>query len=89
MTYKNIILDDSILDVDSWFPQEAIDEIVEIIKTHAKTPIEMQSFKNSQYKLETFDKKNFSGQTLSCSWCRIPHYYLPLFHNGFPIWFRL
>ncbi|HEP1805227.1 hypothetical protein ACJBVY_07215 [Streptococcus suis] len=64
MTYKNIILDDSILDVDSWFPQEAIDEIVEVIKTHSKTPIEMQSFKNSQYKLETFDKKNFSEPTV-------------------------
>ena len=63
MTYKNIILDDSILDVDSWFPQEAIDEIVEVIKTHSKTPIEMQSFKNSQYKLETFDKKNFPEPT--------------------------
>ena len=63
MTYKNIILDDSILDVDSWFPQEAIDEIVEVIKTHSKTPIEMHSFKNSQYKLETFDKKNFPEPT--------------------------
>lgn len=40
MAYKNIILDDSILDVDSWFPQEAIDEIVEIIKTHANTSID-------------------------------------------------
>ena len=64
MTYKNIILDDSILDVDSWFPQEAIDEIVEIIKTHANTSIEVQSFKNSQYKLETFDKKNYPESTV-------------------------
>lgn len=32
MTYKNIILDDSVLDIDSWLPQGAIDEIVEIIK---------------------------------------------------------
>ena len=31
MTYKNIILDESILDIDSWFPQEAIDEIVKFI----------------------------------------------------------
>ena len=28
---KKIILDDSILDIDKWFPQEAIDQIVEII----------------------------------------------------------
>ena len=33
MTYRNIILDDSILDIDSWLPQEAIDEVVEVIKT--------------------------------------------------------
>ena len=31
MTYKNIILDESILDIDSWLPEKAIDEIVEII----------------------------------------------------------
>ena len=37
MEYKNINLDDSILDIDSWFPQETIDEIVEIIKTYANT----------------------------------------------------
>ena len=29
MTYKNIILDESILDIDSWLPEKAIDEIVE------------------------------------------------------------
>ena len=32
MTYKNIILDESILDIDSWLPENVIDEIVEIIK---------------------------------------------------------
>lgn len=32
MAYRDIILDDSVLDIDSWFPQEAIDEIVKIIK---------------------------------------------------------
>ncbi|MBJ6745706.1 hypothetical protein JEQ21_04365 [Streptococcus sp. 121] len=57
MTYKNIILDDSILDIDSWFPKEAIDEMIEILKTQAKSPIEIQSFKNSQYIIESFDPK--------------------------------
>ena len=33
MAYRDIILDDSILDIDSWLPQEALDEIVEVIKT--------------------------------------------------------
>ena len=28
---KKIILDDSILDIDKWLPQEAIDQMVEII----------------------------------------------------------
>ena len=32
MAYKNIILDDSVLDIDSWLPQEALDEIVEAIE---------------------------------------------------------
>ena len=31
MTYKNIILDESILDIDSWLPEKAIDEIVEVV----------------------------------------------------------
>lgn len=28
---KKIILDDSILDIDKWLPQEAIDQMVELI----------------------------------------------------------
>ena len=31
MTYKNIILDDSILDIDSWLPETAIDEIIAVL----------------------------------------------------------
>ena len=37
MTYKNIILDESILDIDSWLPEKVIDEIVEIIKLEAQS----------------------------------------------------
>ena len=33
MAYRDIILDDSVLDIDSWLTQEALDEIVEVIKT--------------------------------------------------------
>lgn len=29
---KKIILDDSILDIDKWLPQEAIDQTVELIR---------------------------------------------------------
>lgn len=32
MAYKEIILDDSILDIDSWLPQHAIDELVQAIR---------------------------------------------------------
>lgn len=32
MAYKDIILDDSVLDIDSWLPQEVLDEIVEAIE---------------------------------------------------------
>ena len=59
MEYKNIILDDSILDIDSWFPQEAIDEIVEIIKTYANTSIENYSQMNKGYKLDVCYKNTY------------------------------
>ena len=31
MTYKNVYLDDSILDIDSWLPENAVDNIVQLI----------------------------------------------------------
>lgn len=31
MAYKNIILDESILDIDSWLPEFAIDQLVELL----------------------------------------------------------
>ena len=31
MTYKDVHLDDSILDIDSWLPENAIDNIVQLI----------------------------------------------------------
>ena len=36
MTYKEIILDDSILDINAWLPQEAIDQTVELIRNLEK-----------------------------------------------------
>ncbi|MDA5519472.1 hypothetical protein PIG81_01525 [Streptococcus thermophilus] len=64
MAYKNIILDDSILDVDSWFPQEAIDEIVEIIKTHANTSIDNHSQMSKGYKLDSFYKNTYKESAI-------------------------
>lgn len=29
--YKEVVLDDSILDLDSWLPQSAVDEVVALI----------------------------------------------------------
>ena len=40
---KEIILDESILDIDTWLPQEAIDQTVELIrnlKTHQENTME-------------------------------------------------
>ena len=51
MTYKNIILDDSILDIDSWLPQEAIDELVEFIKNYDNTS-ENKENKGSKHMFE-------------------------------------
>lgn len=31
MTYNKIILDDSILDIDSWLPETAIDNIIALL----------------------------------------------------------
>ena len=31
MEYKNIILDESILDLDAWLPEKAIEEILQAI----------------------------------------------------------
>ena len=35
---KEIILDESILDIDTWLPQEAIDQTVELIRNLEKHP---------------------------------------------------
>ena len=35
-TMKKIILDESILDIDKWLPQDAIDQMVEIIRNAEK-----------------------------------------------------
>lgn len=40
---KEIILDESILDIDAWLPQEAIDQTVELIRnleTHPENTME-------------------------------------------------
>ena len=42
---KNVILDESILDIDKWLPQEAIDQTVEIIRQLEKIENEKLSRK--------------------------------------------
>ena len=42
---KKIILDDSILNIDEWLPQEAIDQIVELIRNLEKIENEKPSKK--------------------------------------------
>ena len=38
MTIKEMVLDDSILDLDSWLPKEAVEQIVQIISNQKKHP---------------------------------------------------
>lgn len=58
MGYKNLILDDSVLDVDSWFPQSVIDEIVEVIVSHEKSLLHVTSSQeNKEYIFTSFENK--------------------------------
>ena len=42
--YKTVVLDESILDIDSWLPQEAIDELVQAIINY-ETKLEQENKK--------------------------------------------
>lgn len=42
--YKTVVLDESILDIESWLPQEAIDEIVQAIINY-ETKLEQENKK--------------------------------------------
>ena len=42
--YKTVVLDESILDIDSWLPQSAIDEVVQAI-TNYETKLEQENNK--------------------------------------------
>lgn len=42
--YKTVILDESILDIDSWLPQSAIDEVVQAIINY-ETKLEQENNK--------------------------------------------
>ena len=42
--YKNVVLDKSILDIESWLPQEAIDEVVQAIINY-ETKLEQENKK--------------------------------------------
>ena len=64
MTYKNIILDESILDIDSWLPEKAIDEIVEVIGNIYENPELMKEAEND-WKIRSVVK---STKTRTFSW---------------------
>ena len=62
MSYKNIILDDSILDIDSWLPQEALDELVEAIEKLSGTQSTGMFDKNGEEVYELDIVKMHSGE---------------------------
>ena len=45
--YKTVVLDESILDIESWLPQEAIDEVVQAIINY-ETKLEQKKITNSK-----------------------------------------
>ena len=49
MAYKELFLDDSIFDLDSWLPQSAIDEIVQVIIKPEKSLFTISSIDNKKY----------------------------------------
>ena len=49
MTYKNIILDDSILDIDSWLPEKAIDEIIAVLNELEDDQTEQTTYQTKQW----------------------------------------
>lgn len=64
MAYEEIILDESILDLDSWLPQEAVDEIVQAILFQDKVTFEIPYIKNKEYETES-QVKTFQLQSLA------------------------
>ena len=62
MAYKDIILDDSVLDIDSWLPQEVLDEIVEAIKKLSETQSTGMFDKNGEEVYELDIVKMNSGE---------------------------
>ena len=64
MAYKDIILDDSVLDIDSWLPQEALDEIVEAIKKLSETQSTGRFDKKGEEVYELDIVKMHSGELL-------------------------
>ena len=42
--YKTVVLDESIIDIESWLPQEAIDEVVQAIINY-ETKLEQKNKK--------------------------------------------
>ncbi|TQA98565.1 hypothetical protein FKY88_13790, partial [Enterococcus faecium] len=57
MTYNKIVLDESILELDSWLPQEAIDALTELVYDVEidRRESNFEIFKLSETPLESID----------------------------------
>ena len=50
MAYKEFILDESILDIDSWLPEEAVEEIVQAI---------LYQDNMEEFRIQTVEKREY------------------------------
>jgi len=60
MAYEEIILDESILDLDAWLPEKAVEEILQAI-LHQDSLYKTTSFGKQQYITKNIKVKNLSN----------------------------
>lgn len=69
MAYEEFVLDESILELDKWLPQEAVQEIVEAILLQDKMFIQNIS-QDTKYSVDGIDKKVNESYSINYSYAR-------------------
>lgn len=73
MSYEEIILDNSILDIESWLPEDVFAEIAEVVFDIKKSAFSNFSFSISQDANYTKQVTNFNELTESSKYTLIEH----------------